>query len=516
MSELILKKFEKSDIDVIRDKKLYLVFYFPSYITELYEKCGYDGEIAGVFDFDEDKYGEKEVNGHRFVVSAMEEIRNCPRDSVIMIATGYYEDEFHRLESIGVPETVDKTVYFFANQDTEYYLLYHNKFKDEPLRDIIVFRSSTGTWEYVPGMDYTDNAKALFEYMLNEHKDKKYKLVWLVKEPERYRDIEDKYENVSFISFDWAVTDNEVLRERYYENICLAKYFFFTQASGFCRLKRDGQIRVQLWHGCGPKAEHYPVRQENHYEYMTVTSKYYADFSRDDFGLRDDQMLITGLAKEDWIFHPVRDWREIFGIPKAGKYVFWLPTFRNTFDVVARYNTNIQSGIEELQLFENEELLDDMDLFLRESDVVLVIKKHPLQKTTKYSKRKFGNIVFLENRQLDEKRLHVNQILGNADALISDYSSVVVDYLLLNRPIGFVLSDKEQFEGSRGLYNDDLQSHFPGEKIYSIDDMKTFIKMISEGEDYTENLRRVSIEVSHKYTDDHNSERILRTLGIQE
>lgn len=516
MSELILKKFETEDINFIKKKKLYLVSYFPSYITELYERYGYDGEIAGVFDLDENKYGEKEVNGHSFVVFGVDEIRNCPYDSVIMITTGYFEDEFHRLESMGLPETIDKTVYFFANKDTEYYLSYHEKYKNQLLRDIIVFRSSTGTWEYIPGMDYTDNAKALFEYMVSKHYNEKYKLVWLVKEPERYCDIEEKNANVSFISFDWAVTDDVVLRERYYENVCLAKYFFFTQASGFCRLKREGQIRVQLWHGCGPKAEHYPVRQENHYEYMTVTSKYYADFSRDDFGLRDDQMLITGLAKENWIFHPVKDWCEKLCIPIAKKYVFWLPTFRNTFDVVARYNTNIQGGIEELQIFENEELLDDMDSFLRDNEVVLVIKKHPLQKTTKQSKRGFGNIVFLENSQLDENRLHVNQILGNADALISDYSSVVVDYLLLNRPIGFVLSDKEQFEDSRGLYNDDLQSHFPGEKIYTIDDMKRFIKMISEEKDQTEDLRKASIDVSHKYTDNHSCERILKALGIQE
>ncbi len=516
MFPLILKKFETEDLNSVRKKNLYLISFFASYIRELYKRFGYDGEIAGVFDLDEEKHGDKEVDGHRFTVSGMEEIRNCPENSVLMITTGYFEDEFHRIESMDLPDTIERTIYFFANRDTEYYLSYHEKYKDQPLKNVIVFRSSTGTWEYVPGMDYTDNAKALFEYMLSEHYNKEYKLVWLVKNPEDYGDIEEKYDNVSFISFDWAVSDDEELRGRYYENICLARFFFFTQASGFCRLRREGQTRVQLWHGCGPKAEHYPVRQENHYEYMTVTSKYYADLSRDDFGLRDDQMLITGLAKEDWIFHPKSSWNEILNIPKAKKYVFWLPTFRNTFDEVARYNTNIEAGIEELQLFVDEKLLYDMDLFLKKFDVVLVVKKHPLQKSTLKSKRTFDNIIFLENSQLDKNRLHINQVLGHADALISDYSSVVVDYLLLDRPIGFVLSDKKQFEESRGLYNDDLQSHFPGEIILTIGDMKKFIKMISEGEDRTGSLRKKSVEISHKYTDDSNSKRILDALGIKE
>lgn len=514
MHSLTLNKLTKEAVTQFSKKNVYLKCFFKSYIDYFYEKFSFDGEISGVFDEDTNNHGEYVINGHTVRVLGIDQLILIPEDSVLIICTGYFEEEFEKLKEYDISDKISNTVYYLANQDTEYYLSYHEKYKDQPLKDIIIFRSSTGTWEYIPGMDYTDNAKALFEHMLNEHYNEKYKLVWLVKEPARYRDIEDKYENVSFISFDWAVSDDEDLRERYYENICLAKYFFFTQASGFCRLKRDGQIRIQMWHGCGPKAEHYPVRQENHYEYMTVTSKYYADFSRDDFGLRDDQMLITGLAKEDWVFHPVKDWGDKLSIPTAKKYVFWLPTFRNTFDAVARYNTNIEGGIEELQLFDNEKLLEDMDSFLRDNDVVLVIKKHPLQKTTKQSKRGFGNIVFLENSQLDENRLHVNQILGNADALISDYSSVVVDYLLLNRPIGFVLSDKEQFEGTRGLYNDDLQSHFPGEKIYTIDDMKRFIKLISEEKDQTEGLRKVSIEVSHKYTDDHNCERILKTLGI--
>ena len=91
MSELILKKFETEDIDYIKGKNLYLISYFPSYITELYERYGYDGEIAGVFDLDEEKYGEKEVKGLRFTVSGMDEIKNCPKDSVLIITTGYFD-----------------------------------------------------------------------------------------------------------------------------------------------------------------------------------------------------------------------------------------------------------------------------------------------------------------------------------------------------------------------------------------------------------------------------------------
>ena len=45
----------------------------------------------------------------------------------------------------------------------------------------------------------------------------------------------------------------------------------------------------------------------------------------------------------------------------------------------------------------------------------------------------------------------VNRILGKADALISDYSSAAIDYLILDRPIGFLLKDVEEYGNSRGF-----------------------------------------------------------------
>ena len=514
MNDLNLKQFDKGDLNNIEGKKLFLISFFPSYVSELYERYGYKGEIAGVFDPDEKKHGEKGAAGHKFTVRGMKEIHTCPEKSVLMITTGYFEEVFDELKSMSVPETIDRNIYFLANKDTEYYLSYHKELKQQPLRDIMVFRSSTGTWEYVPGMDYTDNAKALFEYLLMHGFNRKYKLVWLVKDPSLYRDIEETNENVSFISFDWAVTDDECNRRIYYENICLAKYFFFTQASAFCRLKREGQTRIQLWHGCGPKIERIPVREEHHYEFRVVTSDYFADFHSSAFGLRGDQMMVTGLPKNDWLFHPLDNWRNLLEIPEGDKYVFWLPTFRNTYSVLNRLNTNIDSGIDDLQLFDNENMLAEMDEWLSEKRIILVIKQHPLQRSINPSERRYRNIVFLDNSQLDRNRLHINEILGNADALISDYSSVSVDYLLTGRPIGFVTADIEQYDKSRGLYKNKTESFFPGEMINSVDDMKRFLMHIVEGRDDMKDMREKSTELLHKYTDDRSCERILSILGI--
>ena len=57
----------------------------------------------------------------------------------------------------------------------------------------------------------------------------------------------------------------------------------------------------------------------------------------------------------------------------------------------------------------------------------------------------------MTNDDLVDAGLEINQILGHADALISDYSSAAVDYLVLDRPEAFTLDDVEVYEKRRLL-----------------------------------------------------------------
>lgn len=513
MDSLFLKKITSEEVAQFAKKKVYLVCFFKSYIEDLYNKFLFDGEIAGVFDEDTSKHGDYVIEGHNISVFGTDQISLIPEESVLIICTGYFEEEYEKIKKINISKKINNTVYFLANLDTEYYIEYHRLFADRELENTIIFRSSTGTWEYVPGMDYTDNAKALFEYLIRNNYNSMYKLVWIVKNPNEYRDIESANENVEFMSFDWATSEDEELRYLYYKNVCLAKYFFFTQANAFCRLKRDGQVRIQLWHGCGPKAERFPYRQEKHYEFMPATSDYYAEACVNDFGLKREQVLVTGIPKADWLKHPIKGWKDVFSVPKTEKVIFWLPTFRNTDSILDRFNTNIDLGDMGLPLIRSVEELKNLNNWLCEKKAVLVIKKHPLQKDIIVVAAKYSNIVFLDNKALNNKRLHINQLIGDSDALISDYSSVVVDYLLVNKPIGFVLDDLNLFRKNRGLYKD-FEEKLPGCKIYTLEDLKMFIaSVISERDDYRD-IRAEVIGYSLKYRDDGSCRRIVEFLGI--
>ena len=83
----------------------------------------------------------------------------------------------------------------------------------------------------------------------------------------------------------------------------------------------------------------------------------------------------------------------------------------------------------------------------------MVIKLHPFQNKEwiHIGNDLKQNIVLLTNDDLVDAGLEINQILGHADALISDYSSATVDCLVLDRPEAFTLDDGEVYEKSRGF-----------------------------------------------------------------
>lgn len=401
--------------------------------------------------------------------------------------------------------------------DFKYEEEYREIYKDTPLEDIIIFRSGPMADTYIRGMDFDDNARALFEYALKVGLNNKYKLVWIVKDPEEWQFKFSDFENVLFLSWDDADSENVEKRDVFFHNLCLAKYLFMTDSYGFALGSRSDQIRVMLWHGCGFKTRLGFSPNENHYEYMTVTGEEYAKTYAKVFGLRDDQMLITGYPKVDYVFHPREDWREQLGVKEAKKYIFWLPTFRNTDKPgLERHNHTVPKGDTGLPVVVSDDEMKKMDELLMQNDVAMIIKLHPFQNRKLIcNMSKYANIQLIENEDLLRADIQINQILGYADALISDYSSVAVDYLVTDKPIGFTLDDVETYGKERGFFWPDVKAWLPGKEIYSYEEMYNFIHDVIRGDDPGADKRRSISHLMQKFNDDRNSERVFKALNIE-
>ena len=151
---------------------------------------------------------------------------------------------------------------------------------------------------------------------------------------------------------------------------------------------------------------------------------------------------------------------------------------------------------------------------LQENNIVLIIKLHPFQRKETISISDYSNIVLWNNDFIYDNGMQINEILGNAAALISDYSSAAVDYLILNRPMAFTLDDVEDYENSRGFVFEKIKDWLPGKELYSSEDFMSFIVEIAEGIDSSERKRKKIRDRMHDFDDDKSCKRVLEALGI--
>lgn len=512
---MILEKLQDINKGSVANKKIYCYEKSLAYLEELCQKYIANDQIEAVIDDNARYQGEFVFNGKKIIVQGSETLEKIDwPTSVILITSDYYLEAYEKLCSLKAVNDNADVIYYFENQETEYEMKYRDQYKTAKLENTIIFRSGPHASSYIEGTDFSDNARALFEYMITNGYNKKYELVWLVKHPEEYARYK-VYENVYFLSFDWSVSDDEREREKYYRALCLAKYLFFTDAYGFARNCRMDQIRVQLWHGCGFKTRVNFVRCENRYEYTTVISEVYSKIHQDVYGLREDQMLVTGYAKQDWLFTGLKEekWKSL-SIPNHNRCIFWLPTFRTAAESLNNLSERQRVSDTGLPIMDTMDKLVALNDLLEKQKLTLIVKLHPFQKKSTINCKGMSHIILLDNHELFARDIQINQLLSRADALISDYSSVAVDYMLLDRPIAFTLDDVEEYALTRGFVFENILDWLPGELLYTFDDFCFFVNEISKGKDISKEKRTKLTSKMHKFRDGNNCERILKALEI--
>ena len=71
----------------------------------------------------------------------------------------------------------------------------------------------------------------------------------------------------------------------------------------------------------------------------------------------------------------------------------------------------------------------------------------------------------MDTEALNYHMLTIYHIMDAFDVLVTDYSSVYVDFLLLNKPIIFSCPDIEVYKRDRGFIVDDPEMFMPGAKV---------------------------------------------------
>ena len=96
--------------------------------------------------------------------------------------------------------------------------------------------------------------------------------------------------------------------------------------------------------------------------------------------------------------------------------------------------------------------------------------------------------------------------------MISDYSSIVFDYMLLDKPIAWAVDDMKDYKIP--FLVDDPFTLMPGEKLYCLEDMLGFLSRVSMGQDEFWQERN---EIARRYNapmEGRGSERLADKLGL--
>lgn len=366
--------------------------------------------------------------------------------------------------------------------------------------------------------DLTDNSYALYEYMRIHNYLDRYKVVWMVHDVSRAKKMQthrpDLFPNTIFANKDIGKIN---IKRSFYLATC--KWFIYDHSnlvSNYCR--RRGQNVVFISHGFGVKAGKgiQPVR--NNFDINIVLGEIPAENASKDWGGTVSQTRQWGYPRNDYLFVDNNDVKKVlndkWAFDKYRKVILWMPTFRKTVAYGAPLSEDYIQNETGMPLFQTMAELKALDEFLSRLDVLVVLKLHPLQANLKVFSYNYQNIIVLRNENLQDMQLQLYQMVRYTDALITDYSSISTDYMLLDKPIIYILDDYEEYKKARGLSPENALDLLSGYHVVNIDGFETAISEIVCGIDRFQEERKKLIPQLHKYIDGNACERIIRKLNL--
>jgi len=371
-----------------------------------------------------------------------------------------------------------------------------------------------GSWD---GKKFADNSKYLFLYVY--HKQPEITGVWLSRNKTILADLRARGYKAYYM---------HSLRGILY-SMRASCIIFSVGVSDVNRYTTKGTKSVQLWHGTPLKklelaqARHTPTRRSSYArrlieEGLRPNKNYDVVIATSDESKRTMKTVFSDAREIAVTGYPRND--VLLGAPLLSKlndeYVrhikreldfqflfLYLPTYRQEasreFDLFARY------GFE----------ANTVNQTLRELNAVLIIKTHLYFKVHPYDgqadpdseEARFERIFTLSDEDLPD----IYPLLRETAVLITDYSSVFFDYLLLDRPVIFAPFDIQQYiTADRELFYD-YDQVTPGPKAKDWPDVLRLLREAVQDDSWKAERREVCTRFN-KFKDSNNSERVFQVV----
>lgn len=299
------------------------------------------------------------------------------------------------------------------------------------------------------------------------------------------------------------------------KDMATAGYVFLDDASKVLgRVKKRPETTVtQVWHACGAfkkfgmstaslkfggsqKAiEKYPAY--SNLDYVTVSSPEVVWAYREAMNLegKPTQVVPVGVSRTDVFFREEnrkRALEKLYGLMPAArgkKVILYAPTFRGT---ISQAQSPKALNVERLQEALGEEY-------------VLVTKHHPFVKE-RPGLPEGAKEVFAKDLT---EQMAIEELLFVADACVSDYSSVIFEYALFERPMAFLAPDLSEYFDWRGFYYD-YEELTPGPVFTNTEELTEYLLHLDE--QFDAKRVRAFREKFMSACDGHATDRILELV----
>ncbi|MBM7646996.1 CDP-glycerol glycerophosphotransferase [Scopulibacillus daqui] len=336
--------------------------------------------------------------------------------------------------------------------------LYKNAFK---LVGRLPARKNLIMFESFHGKQYSDNPRAIYEYLQEHHPA--YKMYWSAdkRHVNTFRNKNLKY--VKKFSIRWLFL------------MARARYWVINTRMPLWLPKPKHTIFLQTWHGTplkrlandmdevhmpGTNTKKYKknfTREARRWDYLVSPNAYSTIIFRRAFKFRK-KMIESGYPRNDYLYtnnnqENISQLKSKYGIPLDKKVILYAPTWRDD----QFYSKGCYKFDLDLDLVKMREQLGD--------DYVVILRMHYLI-AENFDLTPYKGFAYDFSNHEDIRDLYLV-----ADLLITDYSSVFFDYANLRRPIIFYCYDIDRYRTKlRGFYFD-IEKHAPGPLVKSTDEV---------------------------------------------
>lgn len=354
-----------------------------------------------------------------------------------------------------------------------------------PKKELIVFTGQSG-------IHYAHNTKAVFEYLQKKTTD--FQFVWATNHNGVLNKVSSLYGTDSVV---YIFSLKGILALLRAKAICLSHGF-----GDISNIRLSSKTKViQLWHGTPLKKigvldrsfdsnqKKKYVANSQCYDMVISCSKKEQKNLAKCFSIDENLVKITGLPRNDTLLKE----KEVSLLERYpflnSKIILHAPTFRDTGKPVDYFP------------FPDVEL-ERINQFLEINNAYLLLRGHINEGLIGDGSEKYKNRIISANQ---DKFEDVMELLKYVNVLITDYSSIYIDFLLLDRPVIFLPYDIDEYQQYRGfLY--DYAAVTPGPKPKTLESFLEVLRKALNG-DLGANYKEVKNQF-HLYQDDKSSKRV--------